>query len=762
MKKVKCILIFALVLLALVCFAACEKTYCEVIFDTDGGSAIALQSVEKGSAATKPAESPTKTGFVFDGWYKDAELTVPFDWESPVYENTTVYAKFSPAALKRTVTFEGNGGSPTVSQTVNDGGKAVLPEPPSKTGYAFKGWFLDNGTFSNGFDFETAITSDVTLYAKWTRVFVVTFHNENGNAISSQTVEGGQTAAEPTDVFYNGTEENWMLEGWCTEEELETAFDFSTPINSDIELWANWVRAFEVAFENNGGAVIASQTVTEGGKAVLPEQPSRQGYVFKGWFLDNGTFSEGFDFETAITSDVTLYAKWTRVFVVTFHNENGNAISSQTVEEGQTAAEPTEVTCDKSGDWRFEGWYTEEELLNVFDFDATLTSDTELWAGWSQWFTLKFIDTSGTYADIEDIEVKAGSSLRDVPELKRDGFEFWGWCSYGYSAELRFDNISNNMNCFARWDKKADRTSEGHQGLYTLNLNADCWVDRVGYLGFVQWLDVEFKYVDSNTVWSDPDGGTFLKNVFDPSLSYLFGEFASLWDGSGLLSDFITTKVSNVSQKYYDMTGWTKSDLNRAWSEIKEAQGLTLCWIDSAAPETVIYYFEKQLYLSENDAVLKSMPYAFGLEIVNVIKNWNRLTLLTIHLDGVYTAVHSYYPYWQALKTAQGILKIPDDGGETDGPVVSDYSKMSDWLKAKTLDKYGETSEQYWALINEILNPEFIGYVDCDTNPSGFVAWIENDSGWYSWSDSSLRESEFVEIRALLVQWANEFASATE
>ena len=139
---------------------------------------------------------------------------------------------------------------------------------------------------------------------------------------------------------------------------------------------------------------------------------------------------------------------------MTFHNENGNAISSQTVEEGQTAAEPTEVTCDKSGDWRFEGWYTEEELLNVFDFDATLTSDTELWAGWSQWFTLKFIDTSGTYADIEDIEVKAGSSPQGCAGIEKDGFEFRGWCSYGYSAELRFDNISNNMNCFARWDKK--------------------------------------------------------------------------------------------------------------------------------------------------------------------------------------------------------------------------------------------------------------------------------------------------------------------
>ena len=87
------------------------------------------------------------------------------------------------------------------------------------------------------------------------------------------------------------------------------------------------------------------------------------------------------------------------------------------------------------------------------------------------------------------------------------------------------------------------------------------------------------------------------------------------------------------------------------------------------------------------------------------------------------------------------------------------YVKLSDYLKENVLKKYGEESEQYWALINEILNPEFRGYVDCDTDVSGFVAWIEDDSGWYSWSDSSLRESEFVEIRALLVQWVNEFSS---
>lgn len=50
------------------------------------------------------------------------------------------------------------------------------------------------------------------------------------------------------------------------------------------------------------------------------------------------------------------------------------------------------------------------------------------------------------------------------------------------------------------------------------------------------------------------------------------------------------------------------------------------------------------------------------------------------------------------------------------------YVKLSDYLKENVLKKYGEESEQYWALINEILNPEFRGYVDCDTDVSGFVA----------------------------------------
>ncbi|MGN0781705.1 MAG: hypothetical protein ACI4M1_00870, partial [Christensenellales bacterium] len=64
------------------------------------------------------------------------------------------------------------------------------------------------------------------------------------------------------------------------------------------------------------------------------------------------------------------------------------------------------------------------------------------------------------------------------------------------------------------------------------------------------------------------------------------------------------------------------------------------------------------------------------------------------------------------MKKAQGIEENPDGGDDGNDSEISKYSKLSDWLKANVLKKYGEESEQYWALINEILNPEFRDYVD--------------------------------------------------
>ena len=64
-----------------------------------------------------------------------------------------------------------------------------------------------------------------------------------------------------------------------------------------------------VTFESNGGSAVAVQTVADGSKVVKPADPTREGFVFDGWCPD-AACTTVFDFDTAITADVTLYARW--------------------------------------------------------------------------------------------------------------------------------------------------------------------------------------------------------------------------------------------------------------------------------------------------------------------------------------------------------------------------------------------------------------------------------------------------------------------
>ena len=68
-------------------------TYVTVSFDTDGGTAIADQTVRSGATAEQPAD-PTKSGYDFKGWYEEDTFTTVFDFDDAITADTTVYAKF--------------------------------------------------------------------------------------------------------------------------------------------------------------------------------------------------------------------------------------------------------------------------------------------------------------------------------------------------------------------------------------------------------------------------------------------------------------------------------------------------------------------------------------------------------------------------------------------------------------------------------------------------------------------------------------------
>ena len=134
-----------------------ENTECTVTFDSDGGSSVATQEVKYNHAATEP-DDPTKSHYVFGGWYKGTEL---YDFDEPVLVDITLKAKWTPESY--TVTFDSDGGSAVPAQTVVYNETATEPEDPTKEDKVFDGWY--NG--ASEFDFATAITENTTLTAHW-------------------------------------------------------------------------------------------------------------------------------------------------------------------------------------------------------------------------------------------------------------------------------------------------------------------------------------------------------------------------------------------------------------------------------------------------------------------------------------------------------------------------------------------------------------------------------------------------------------------
>ena len=144
-----------------------ELSLFTVTFETNGHGENTQQTVYDGDKAVAPAD-PSAVGCRFGGWYADKGCTREFDFDNPITENTTIYAKWTELSLF-TVTFEMNGhGAEITQQTVYDGDKAQAPDAaPSAEGWTFEGWYAD-AALTQGFDFTKPITGTTTVYAKWT------------------------------------------------------------------------------------------------------------------------------------------------------------------------------------------------------------------------------------------------------------------------------------------------------------------------------------------------------------------------------------------------------------------------------------------------------------------------------------------------------------------------------------------------------------------------------------------------------------------
>ena len=223
------------------------------------------------------------------------------------------------------VHYDANGGSGTMPDGAAPKDKEfTLPEnaftPPA--GKQFKCWAIgsiDGTEIQPGTGF--IFTENTTVYAVWENIgFTITFDKNGGSSVSAETMvtnSDGKLGALPT-ATHSGS---YRFKGWYTEKTGGTEVTKETVFTEDTTVYAQWtytgggggggsVTRYTVTFDTQGGSKIDSIRVIRNGTVTKPEKPTKEGYTFEGWFTDQEC-KVAFDFDTRVTKNITLYAKWT-------------------------------------------------------------------------------------------------------------------------------------------------------------------------------------------------------------------------------------------------------------------------------------------------------------------------------------------------------------------------------------------------------------------------------------------------------------------
>ena len=148
------------------------------------------------------------------------------------------------------------------------------------------------------------------------RMCTVLFETRGGTPLPSQEVEAGTYLTSPE----SPQKEGYIFKAWYTDAERTQKAKFPFQVTEDVVFYARYrkphvepeVVQHTISFETSGGSTVSAQTVDEGTKIVSPQDPTRSGYTFAGWYTDAG-YGSRVSFPLTVTSDMTLFAKWDKV-----------------------------------------------------------------------------------------------------------------------------------------------------------------------------------------------------------------------------------------------------------------------------------------------------------------------------------------------------------------------------------------------------------------------------------------------------------------
>lgn len=351
-------------------------TYYDVIFDSNGGTAVDTQkNVQYGTTATKP-ENPTREGYRFLGWFtKDGKA---FDFSTPITKSMTLTAKWEIVNINAyiiPITSDG-------TQLVGDGfdmalntttlGRVGLPGYEDEDAVR-----IHFATFAS-----SAGLADADDYFPGTDPLVVKAVADLKNGLERRFAAGVNEAK--ADGIMSKTDWTYLHVGELDDEEDTNflsgnlVFYSARFVTEDSEHVTGMPNA-----EYTHNAVAVYDYYLDGETITVPDAvPERYGYDFLGWSVkavpaENDKLLKAGDTVT-VDGDVVFTAQWKlKEYTVSFDSKGGTKVDSQIVEHGSTATKPRNP---HRNDYTFKGWYLDGKK---FDFSTPITGDITLVARWA-------------------------------------------------------------------------------------------------------------------------------------------------------------------------------------------------------------------------------------------------------------------------------------------------------------------------------------------------------------------------------------------
>ena len=371
-----------------------EQNQINVLYAANGGQFVdgneTMQGVADADGKLRQPPTPTRDGYTFAGWYWHADYSgytdeqkaadkVDFD-QAVTGQTVTMFAQWTKDEVQNEtdVLYVANGGKFADGQEVQQGltdsdGMMRQPAEPTREGYTFAGWYwvsdlsglTDEQKDLNKVDFSQSVAGKehVTVFAQWTKNqeqndHAVMYVANGGQFATGETFQQGVTdsdgmmrqPAAPTRDGYTFDGWYWHADysGYTDEQKAADKVDFSQPVQSDVNIYAQWTKNADaqaeqitVKFVDNFNGTESSAEVKKGEAVAKPADLTYNGWTFEGWSStlkdDEGNWEyTPVDFSKAVEDEdqdgvVTYYAFYSENQAAADDAANGEEAAGQDV-----------------------------------------------------------------------------------------------------------------------------------------------------------------------------------------------------------------------------------------------------------------------------------------------------------------------------------------------------------------------------------------------------------------------------------------------